>query len=85
LLLNPIASPSLPTSRESLRHSLKRERLKNLMLNKKLLSHYLLTNSSDLQTLPTSLNDTNNTSIQYQPLFVSPTQSTVVPQHHQYA
>ncbi|CAF2399583.1 unnamed protein product [Rotaria sp. Silwood2] len=84
LLLNPIASPSLPTSRESLRHSLKRERLKNLMLNKKLLSHYLLTNSSDLQTLPTSINDTNNTSIQCQPLFVSPTQSTIVPQH-QYA
>ncbi|CAF3716584.1 unnamed protein product [Rotaria sordida] len=85
LLLNPVASPSLPTSRESLRHSLKRERLKNLMLNKKLLSHYLLTNSSDLQILPTSINDTNNTSIQCQPLFVSPTQSTIVPQHHQYA
>ncbi|CAF3333080.1 unnamed protein product [Rotaria socialis] len=77
LLLNPIASPTFPTSRESLRHSLKRERHKNLMLNKKLLSHYLLTNSSDLQTLPLSVNDTNNTSLQCQPLFVSPTQSTV--------
>jgi hypothetical protein len=54
------------------------------MLNKKLLSHYLLTNSSDLQILPTSINDTNNTSIQGQQLFVSPTQSTLVPQH-QYA
>jgi hypothetical protein len=64
----------------SFRHSLKRERQKNLMLNKKLLSHYLLTNSSDLQTLPIGINDTINTSIQ----FVSPTQSTVVPQH-QYA
>jgi len=55
------------------------------MLNKKLLSHYLLTNSSDLQTLPTGINDTNNnTSIQCQQVFVSPTQSTLVPQH-QYA
>lgn len=54
------------------------------MLNKKLLGHYLLTNSSDLQTLPISVNDTNNTSIQCQPLFVSPTSSTTVPQH-QYA
>jgi wee1-like protein kinase len=78
ILLNPIASPSLLTSRESLRHSLKCERQKNLILNKKLLSHYLLTNSSDLQTLPTSINDT---SIQCQQLFVSPTQSTLVPQH----
>jgi hypothetical protein len=51
------------------------------MLNKKLLSHYLLTNSSDLQTLPTG---TNDTSIHCQQLFVSPTQSTLVPQH-QYA
>jgi hypothetical protein len=51
------------------------------MLNKKLLSHYLLTNSSDLQTLPTGINDT---SFQGQQLFVSPTQSTLVPQH-QYA
>jgi hypothetical protein len=51
------------------------------MLNKKLLSHYLLTNSSDLQTLPTGINDT---SIQSQQIFVSPTQSTIVPQH-QYA
>ncbi|CAF3908556.1 unnamed protein product [Adineta steineri] len=84
LLLNPTASPLLPTSREFLRHSLKRERQKNLMLNKKLLSHYLLTNSSDLQTLPTGINDTNNTSIQCQQIFVSPTQSTIVPQH-QYA
>jgi hypothetical protein len=54
------------------------------MLNKKLLSHYLLTNSSDLQTLPTGINDTNNTSFQCQQIFVSPTQSTIVPQH-QYA
>jgi hypothetical protein len=54
------------------------------MLNKKLLSHYLLTNSSDLQTLPTGIHDTNNTSIQCQQLLVSPTQSTLVPQH-QYA
>jgi wee1-like protein kinase len=84
LLLNPIASPLLPTSRESLRHSLKCERQKNLILNKKLLSHYLLTNSSDLQTLPTGINDTHNTSIQCQQIFVSPTQSTLVPQH-QYA
>lgn len=81
LLLNPIASPLLPTSRESLRDSLKRERQKNLMLNKKLLSHYLLTTSSDLQTLPTGINDTNNTSIQCQQLLISPTQSTLVPQH----
>lgn len=51
------------------------------MLNKKLLSHYLLTNSSDLQTLPTGINDTNNTSIQCQQLLISPTQSTLVPQH----
>ena len=50
------------------------------MLNKKLLSHYLQTNSSDLQALPTGINDTANTSVQ----FVSPTQSTLVPQH-QYA
>lgn len=51
------------------------------MLNKKLLSHYLLTNSSDLQTLPTGMNDT---SIQYPQSYPSPTQSTLVPQH-QYA
>ncbi|CAF0780950.1 unnamed protein product [Adineta ricciae] len=81
LLLNPVASPTLLTSRESLRHSLKRERQKNLMLNKKLLSHYLLTNSSDLQTLPTGINDSN---LPCQQLLISPTQSTVVPQH-QYA
>jgi hypothetical protein len=52
------------------------------MLNKKLLSHYLLTNSSDLQTLPTGINDTNNTSMQCQQFLISPTQSTLVPQHH---
>lgn len=63
------------------RHSLKCERLKNVMLNKKLLGHYLLTNPSDLQTLPISVNDINNTSVPCQPLFVSPTQSTLVPQH----
>ena len=51
------------------------------MLNKKLLSHYLLTNSSDLQTLPTGINDSN---LPCQQLLISPTQSTVVPQH-QYA
>jgi len=51
------------------------------MLNKKLLGDYLSTNSSDLQTLPTGINDT---SIQSQQRFVSPTQSTIVPQH-QYA
>ena len=82
LLLNPVASPSLPTSRESLRHSLKRERQKNLVLNKKLLGHYLLTNSSDLQTLPTGINDTTMSTIPCQQLFVSPTQSNLVPQHH---
>ena len=81
ILLNPTASPTIPTSRESLRDSLKRERQKNLMLNKKLLSHYLLTTSSDLQTLPTSMNDTN---LSCQQMFHSPTQSTLVPQH-QYA
>lgn len=63
------------------RHSLKRERQKNLMLNKKLLSHYLLTNTSDLQALPIGINDT---SVHCPQLLVSPTQSTVVPQH-QYA
>ena len=52
------------------------------MLNKKLLGHYLLTNSSDLQILPTHNNDTTNSSIHGQQLFVSPTQSTIVPQHH---
>jgi hypothetical protein len=51
------------------------------MFKKKLLPHYLLTNSSDLQTLPTGINDT---SIQSQQIFVSPTQSNIVPQH-QYA
>ena len=84
LLLDPNASPSIPTSRESLRHSLKRERQKNLMLNKKLLGHYLLTNSSDLQTLPTSAHETTHYSMPCQQLFVSPTQSNLVPQH-QYA
>jgi len=81
LLLNPIGSPIVLTSRESLRHSLKRERQKNLMLNKKLLGHYLLTNSSDLQTLPTGIHDLSTNSFQCQPMFVSPTQSNTVPQH----
>jgi len=76
LLLNPHASPTIPTSRVSLRDSLKRERQKNLILNKKLLSHCLLTNSADLQTLPTSLDDQVNTS---QQMLHSPT--TIVPQH----
>lgn len=64
------------------RHSLKRERQKNLMLNKKLLGHYLLTNSSDLQTLPTSINDTTHHGMPCQQIFASPTQSNLVPQHH---
>jgi hypothetical protein len=47
------------------RHNLKQEREKNVTLNKKLLDHYLLTNSSDI-----------NDNIQFQQGFLSPTQST---------
>ncbi len=52
------------------RHSLKQEREKNLVLNKKLLDQYLLT--SDLQTLPIHNNDSN--------MGFSPTHSINVPQ-----
>jgi hypothetical protein len=60
------------------RHSLKQEREKNLLLNKKLLDHYLFTNLSDLQILPTYNNDLNNSNMG----FLSPTHSINVPQHH---
>ncbi|CAF4391931.1 unnamed protein product, partial [Adineta steineri] len=72
LLLDPTVNPIEPTSRESLRHSLKQEREKNLLLNKKLLDHYLFSNSYDVQMLP---ND-----IQFQQGFLSPLQSILVPQ-----
>ncbi|CAF1317303.1 unnamed protein product [Adineta steineri] len=72
LLLNPTVNPIEPTSRESLRHSLKQEREKNSLLNKKLLDHYLFSNSYDVQMLP---ND-----IQFQQGFLSPLQSILVPQ-----
>jgi hypothetical protein len=62
------------------RHSLHQERAKNLLLNKKLLDHYLLTNSLDLQQLPIYSNDMNNSNIQFQQGFLSPTQSILVPQ-----
>ena len=52
----------------------------NLSLNKKLLDHYLLTNSSDLQILPSYTNDINNSNNQSQQGFLSPSQSTMVPQ-----
>ncbi|UJR09657.1 hypothetical protein I4U23_013891 [Adineta vaga] len=77
LLLDPTVYPSEPTSRETLRHSLKQEREKNFLLNKKLLDHYFLTNAIDLQILPT---DINNSNLQFQSSFVSPTQSLLVPQ-----
>ncbi|CAF3977719.1 unnamed protein product [Rotaria sp. Silwood2] len=81
LLLDPLVNPATPTSREYLRHSLKQERKKNLLLNKKLLGQYLITNTSDLQTLPTYNNDMNNSDIQLQQSFHSPKQSIIVPQH----
>ncbi|MCC7159888.1 MAG: hypothetical protein IT281_10170 [Ignavibacteria bacterium] len=59
------------------RHTLKQERDKNLLLNKKLLDQYILTNTSDLQTLPLYSTDINNSDIRSN----SPTQSTLVPQY----
>ncbi len=52
---------------------MKHEREKNVLLNRKLLDHYLLTTSSDLQTLP---NDLNNSTMQSQQGILSP----IVPQ-----
>lgn len=52
---------------------MKHEREKNVLLNRKLLDHYLLTTSSDFQTLP---NDLNNSTIQSQQGILSP----IVPQ-----
>ena len=61
------------------RHSLKQEREKNIVLNRKLLDHYFLTNTSDLQILPV---DINHSGFQSQSSFLSPTQSLIVPQQH---
>ncbi|CAF1436172.1 unnamed protein product [Adineta ricciae] len=69
--------PPEPTGRETLRHSLKQEREKNIVLNKKLLDHYLLTNAIDLQILPI---DFNNSNFPSQQAFLSPNQSLLVPQ-----
>ncbi|CAM4795146.1 unnamed protein product [Rotaria magnacalcarata] len=77
LLLDPLAQPAIPTSVECLRHTLKQERTKNLLLNKKLLDQYILTNTSDLQTLPLYSTDINNSGIRSN----SPTQSILVPQY----
>ncbi|CAF3727822.1 unnamed protein product [Rotaria sp. Silwood1] len=76
LLLDPQVNPATPTSREYLRHSLKQERQKNLLLNRKLFNQFLLTNTSDLQILPTYNNDINNSDLQLQQNFHSPTQLT---------
>ena len=76
ILLDHAVNPSLPTSRESLRHSLKQEREKNILLNKKLLDHYFLTTTtSDLQMLP----DLNCNLLSFQPGILSPVQSNIFP------
>ncbi|CAF0917640.1 unnamed protein product [Rotaria sordida] len=82
LLIDPLVNPTIPTSRECLRHSLKQEREKNLLLNRKLLDQYILTNTSDLQTLPV-YNDINNSDIQLQQNFHSPIpQYTLTPNNN---
>lgn len=58
ILFDTIINPIIPTNRELLRYNLKQEREKNLLLNKKLLDQYILTNSSDIQIL------TNNNYLQ---------------------
>ena len=57
------------------RHSLKQEREKNVLLNRKLLNHYLLTTGSDLQILP----DLNCNPLSLQPSILSPIYSTHLP------
>ncbi|CAF0880069.1 unnamed protein product [Didymodactylos carnosus] len=81
LLINPVASPSNPSCRETLRHSLKRERQKNSLLNKKLLEHYLLTTATDNNNDAGGVqyNNNNDASIH---LLLSPTQSSTANVQH---
>ncbi|CAF0822728.1 unnamed protein product [Didymodactylos carnosus] len=76
LLINPVASPSNPSCRETLRHSLKRERLKNSLLNKKLLEHYILTTSTDSNNNDGSCVQYSNSNNASTHLFLSPSQSS---------
>lgn len=57
------------------RHSLKQEREKNVLLNRKLLDQYLLTTGSDLQILP----DLNCNPLSFQLAILSPNHSTHLP------